>query len=167
RIVLHGRDQSGLRAALIDLAPDADVSLSASRFGDVAADVLVACGAALDALDAAAAVRRPLVAGGVTGATGWLVVASTPDVCASCAARAASEGEHASPPDPARLSAGGLHKGPVTHVIGSLMSLAVLKLRLGLGDAPGGVWLRFAAHDSTLTDHPIARAAQCPACTAA
>ncbi len=157
RVALHGVEREGLRSDLVDLNPDVQVILQGGVLGSVSADVLVACDVALAELDRAAASGRPLVAGGVEEGCGWVVVAIAPDVCASCAARAFGVSELA----PA------LSTAPTTGVIGSLMSLAVLKLRLGL-DAPARrVWLRFDAAQSTLTEHPLARAADCPTCAAA
>src|SRR5215468_9769083 len=87
RVALHGPDRDALRSALIDLNPDAAVTLASGGLGSIAADVLVACCAALADVDRAARSRRPLIAGGIDGAGGWFVLAGA-DVCASCAARA-------------------------------------------------------------------------------
>ena len=70
------------------------------------------------------------------------------------------------PPTPKRQQAAAL-QSVSAGVIGSLTSLAVLKLVLGLASPPTPVWLHFDAVRSTLTEHPIEPAADCPACAAA
>jgi hypothetical protein len=46
------------------------------------------------------------------------------------------------------------------------MSIAVLKLRLGLGEPGRQVWLQFDARRSMLNERPIERAPECPVCAA-
>src|SRR5262245_29954543 len=81
RIALHGVDRAALRARLLDLNPDLDVTEASDAFGDCAADVLVACDIAPAQLVRAAASRRPIVAGGAGGPHGWLVVAADAQTC--------------------------------------------------------------------------------------
>jgi molybdopterin/thiamine biosynthesis adenylyltransferase len=147
-IALHGADREPLRAQLLDLDPDVRVSLPAGALGGVDADVLVACDAALAEIDRAAAARRPIVAG---GSDGWMVVADRAEICTSCAARSRA-------PSP-RMEEG-------AGVIGALISLAVLKLLVGIGDPPRRVWLQFDPVRSTLTEHPLEPISDCPRCAA-
>jgi adenylyltransferase/sulfurtransferase len=190
RITLHGSHQ--LRGELRDLNPDVEISLTGRALGSVDADVLIACQAQLAGIDAAAAIGRPLVAGGSNAHGGWLVVADGSATCASCAARHANFGVRElapalgwvgptgqtpySTPTPKRWQATALQSSKLPHstlssatagVVGSLMSLAVLKLLLGLHHLAGREWLQFDAVGSTLTAHPIVRAAECPRCAAA
>jgi molybdopterin/thiamine biosynthesis adenylyltransferase len=154
RIALHGSHQ--LRGELSDLNPDVEISLTSRALGSVDVDVLIACDAPLAGIDAAAATRRPLVAAGSTTNGGWLVVANGSVTCASCAARqSGSKLPHST------LSSA------TAGVVGALMSLAVVKLLLGLHQPSGREWLQFDAVGSTLTAHPIVRAADCPLCAAA
>lgn len=159
RIALYGADRRALRAQLLDLNPELQVTVSPDGFGDAAADVLVACDLALPELDRAAASRRAIVAGGSDGDGGWIAVAG-PDSCASCAARSWV------PRSPARQGGDAGALLPTAAVVGSLMSLAALKLLLGLGEARARTWLQFEALRSTLTEHPLERAADCPRCAA-
>jgi hypothetical protein len=169
-IALHGASNA-LRDQLVALNPDVIVTLADGRLGNVPADVLIACDAGLADIDNAAASRCPVVAGGVDGDRGWFVVCNGPDTCASCAARygvrelapalgwAGSGGREAAPPPPTpkRQQAAALQ-------IGSLIALAVVKLRLGLGE-PAGYW-RFDGHESMLVERLPERFPGCPVCAA-
>lgn len=53
---------------------------------------------------------------------------------------------------------------PTAGVVGSLLSIAVLKLCLGLGARAAPIWLQFEAGRSTLTEHPLVRVVDCPVC---
>jgi adenylyltransferase/sulfurtransferase len=154
RLAVHARDGAALRAALVDLNPEAQVSAAGERFGAVAADVLVACDVDTTDVDRAAATRRRLVVGRASRRRGWLVVSRGAAACASCAVRAWPR------PDAAD------HDGPsaAAGVIGSLISLAVVKLLLGIGDPARRDWVEFDAARSTLNARQIARAVDCPAC---
>jgi molybdopterin-synthase adenylyltransferase len=157
RIVLHGQHRS-LSAELGDLNPDVLLTLASGVLGSVDADVLIACDVLLAEIYAAAAAGRPLVAGGINAHGGWFVVADAPVICASCAARQAI-GFGVLPHSTILSSTAG--------VVGSLMSIAVLKLLLGLHQPSGREWLQFDTAGSTLTPHSIARAADCPVCAVA
>jgi molybdopterin-synthase adenylyltransferase len=152
-LALHGRDRERVRAELLDLNPEVQISLPSEAFGARDADVLIACDVAPDALERAAALRRPLVAGGAEADAGWLVVAADAGICAACAGRQAT----------ARRSPLRTSPGAAVGVVGSLMALAVLKVCLEIGELPRG-WLQFDGVRSTLTEHPLVRATQCPAC---
>lgn len=156
RITLHGTDRQALRVQLLDLHPEVEVSLPHGPLGSVDAAVLVACDYELAEIDVAVASRRPIVAG---GSDGWMVVASSAEICASCAARSRVHG--AMPFEPAHPNA-----SPTAGVIGSLMSLAVLKLLVGIGDPLRRVWWQFDPVRSMLTEHPLERVTDCPGCTA-
>lgn len=151
RVVVHGRNEAS--GELSDLNPDVQVTLASGALGSVDADVLIACDAPLAEIDAAAAAGRPLVAGGINRHGGWLVVADAPVTCASCAARQ-NESEL---PHSTLLS-------PTAGVVGSLVAIAVLKLCLGLDAWAQPVWLQFDAVRSTLTEHPLVHAVDCPVC---
>src|SRR5262245_22971615 len=152
-LALHGRDRDRVRAELLDLNPEVQISLPSEPFGARDADMLIACDIAPDALERAAALRRPLVAGGAEADDGWLVVAADAGTCAACAGRHAAD----------RRSPRQTSSGDAVGVVGSLMALAVLKVCLAIGELPRG-WLQFDAVRSTLTEHPLVRATQCPAC---
>jgi hypothetical protein len=145
RMILHGIDRDGLRAAVLDLNPD--VAVSSGDLGDV--DLVVVCDGTLLQIDLVAAARRPVIAGG----DGWLVVATDPSICAGCAARAAMVG--AAPP---------ALDSPARGVIGSLMSLAALKFLVGIGEPPRRVWLQFDALQSTLTEQSFEVTPDCASC---
>jgi molybdopterin-synthase adenylyltransferase len=157
RIALPGAGREAWRADIVDLNPDVRVAPAADGLGSTDADVVVACDVPLAELDGAARSGRPLVAGGVDDDGGWLVVSDTPDICASCAGRAATARRATACRPPAMPTAG---------VVGSLMSIAVLKHRLGLGESARRVWLQFDARRSMLSERPIARVPDCPACAA-
>ena len=183
-MALHG-STSDLHAALRDLAPDLRVTGVPGLLGSVSADVLVACNMPLPEIDHAVTAGGQLVAGGTESHRGWLVVAHGPDTCASCGARGfgvrelapalgwegsgrSDAARTADAPGPERpcleqLGIAAL-QSPVIGVIGSLMSLAVLKLLLELGEPARPVWLEFDAARATLTEHRIERAPDCPAC---
>jgi adenylyltransferase/sulfurtransferase len=170
RIALHGAERGRLSRELVDLDPEAEVTVSTGALGSAAADVLVACDVAVDALDCAAASGWPLVAGGAHGQGGWMIVSEGHDVCASCAARAAGragidarsvvddQALHPDAPRPSPLASS------TTGVIASLMALAVLKLRLGVDGPRRRVWWRFDGGHSTLTEEALERSADCPVC---
>ena len=191
RIVLHGRGRAALRSDLLELNPDVEATVSDAPLGVVSADVLVACDVAVKDIDAVAMAGRPFVAAGGASDRGWLVVVDDPNTCVSCAARVAilecgglpplwggsGGGDQmgftpASPPTPKRQQAAALQSalpragGPTAGVIGSLVALAVLKLRLGV-DKPQPGWLQFDGVESMLTRQPLARAFDCPRCTGA
>jgi adenylyltransferase/sulfurtransferase len=183
-MALHGTT-SDLRPDLSNLSPDVQVTLPPGRLGSVGADVLVACNAILAEIDGAATSGRSLVAGGTESHRGWVVVADSPDTCASCVARGfgvrelapALGWEGSGRSDAARTTAPGPERqrleklgiaalqSPAIGVIGSLMSLAVLKLLLEIGEPARPVWLEFDGAGATLTEHPIERAPDCPACS--
>jgi molybdopterin/thiamine biosynthesis adenylyltransferase len=156
RLALHAPDGAALRAALVDLNPEAEVVLAREPFGAVAADVLVACNAGIAELDRAAT-RRPLIVGQANRARGWLVVSRDAAACARCAVRAWPRADAADRGGPS----------PAAGVIGSLVSLAALKLLLGIGDPARREWVEFDAARSIMSAHPITRAADCPACAGA
>ena len=144
-----------MRAEILDLNPDVGMALASGGLGSVGAEVLVACDVPLAELEGAAASGSPVVAGGVDENGGWLVVGGPPDICVVCAARAAGSRRDTrcdAPPTPA------------AGVVASLMSLAVLKLGLGLGEPARRIWLQFDARQTTLTEQPLSRAADCPVC---
>jgi molybdopterin-synthase adenylyltransferase len=180
RFTLHG--SHSLCGELRDLNPEAHVTPASGALGSVDVDVLVACDRTLAEIDRAALSGRPIVAGGVSPHSGWLVVAQPRVTCASCAARQAVRGATGARPSTSSgrtesISSGGsssvrpeLVEGPpplasaTAGVVGALMSLAVVKLLLGLDQPSGGEWLQFDAVGSTLTAHSIVRAADCPRC---
>lgn len=157
RIALPGAGREPLQADILDLNPDVSVALAVDDLGSVEADILVACDVGLADLERAARSGRPVVAGGVDDDGGWLVVSDTPDICASCAGRAATA---------RRGTACRAPTVPAAGVVGSLMSIAVLKLRLGLGEPARRVWVQFDVRESMLSEHPIERAPDCPVCAA-
>lgn len=157
RIVLCGAGRESLRIDLADLNPDVRVALAAADLDSAASDIVVACDAPLAQLDAAARPGRPLVAGGADNEGGWLVVSDAADICASCA------GRRATVPAGTACRAGPM---PAAGIVGSLLSIAVLKQRLGLGAPARPVWLQFDARRSMLSEHPIERLPDCPVCAA-
>jgi len=163
-VVLHGRGLEALRGEVIALNNDVDVRLATAPLGSVRVGALVACDAVLEEVDAAAATGLPLIAGGIAGERGWSVVADDSSICASCAARLGVEFLECggSPP----LHGAQTRAGVVGGVVGSLIALAVLKLRLGLGASRRG-WLQFDALAASLTEHALVRHPQCPRCAAA
>ena len=152
RIALLGAGHETLRADLLDLNPDVRVS----DLDSVEVDILVACDVTLTELERAASSGRPLVAGGIDDEGGWLVVGESSGVCASCAGRAATA---------RRGTACRAPTVPAVGIVGSLMSIAILKQRLGLGEAARPIWLRFDARRSMLSQHPIEPVPDCPVCT--
>jgi molybdopterin/thiamine biosynthesis adenylyltransferase len=159
------RDAPSLRAALVALNPDVRVVSAETPLGGVDADVLVACDAPRAELDGAAAAGRPLVAGGVDAQRGWFVVADRPGHCAGCAARQAEGATRPAAEAPRGAPPAGL--SPAAGVVGSLMALAVLKLRLGIGAPSRPLWMCVDAADATLSEHALVPAADCPRCAAA
>jgi molybdopterin/thiamine biosynthesis adenylyltransferase len=157
RIALHGAGREPLRGDIADLNPEVCVALPTEGLGSADADVLLACDVALAELDQAAGSARPLIAGGTDDDGGWLVVSDRPDVCASCAARAATG---------RRGTACRAPTVPAAGVVAALMALAALKHRLGLGEAGRRLWLQFDVRRSMLSEHPIERAPDCPVCAA-
>jgi len=116
--------------------------------------------AALDRLNAAALAHRlPLVAGGVNGSQGWLAVfhgdeRAAPCVrCAESALRAVADRRGDTPLTPS-----------VTGVIASLQALEVIKLRLAIGTDAAGRWLQYDAEALTMTELPLSKLPDCPAC---
>ncbi len=176
RIILH--DEPRLLDELIDVHPEMQAESVSSELASVAADVLVACDTAVAEVDRAAAARRPLVAGGLVADGGWFVVADHPDACASCVAREATargvrelapalgwDGEaNTAPlaPTPKRRQAAALHTD--AGIVGSLMSLAVTKLCLGLDTGPRATWLQFDRSELMLSAHRVTPAPDCPVC---
>jgi adenylyltransferase/sulfurtransferase len=153
RIALFGATAAALRGELLALHPDAQVSAAHGSLAECEADLLVACDLPLAALDAATANGRPVIAGGAASDRGWLVIAVTPEICGSCAARAAGGRDAA---------VGGLT--PAAGVIGSLMSLGALKARLGLGAPTERTWFEFDARRAMLSEHRFDRTTDCPVC---
>ena len=162
RIALRSTER--VRRAVAALDPEVRVVPADATLRGIDADVLVACDAPPAELADAAASARPLVAGGAGAQRGWLVVADQPGICASCAARQAT-GAQPVGASPHAADAAGL--SPAAGVVGSLMAIAVLKLRLGLAAPARPVWRRFDAADASLTEHAIVPGADCPVCAAA
>jgi adenylyltransferase/sulfurtransferase len=119
----------------------------------------VVCASDSATLRAVAAGRRrgTLVAGGPVGSCGWLWIARGQrpgDPCAACAERDALA-------DPSAVGKSALASS-VAGVVGSLLSLAALKLLLGIGVEPPGFWL-YDGQSESLVLREEARD-PCPAC---
>jgi len=180
RIEVHRADGHRLADDLVDLDPEIAVRTSRRPLSEAVCDVSVACDLPLAEIEAAAAVGRPLIAGGTDGSRGWLVVATAEPGggCANCAARAATgrhppkssgrtggiAAERISSVRPELVEGRAALSSATAGVVGSLAALSVLKLLLGLGGSSQSVWLQFDAARSTLTEHPITRAEDCPVC---
>ena len=169
----HAPDESAQPLAclgddLADLNPDVRLAVSPLPAGDgspfswlLPYDAVIADGACEETLvllnQATAAQHRPLVAGGVRGSLGWLSVTNGPGTaCGLCAGRSAwaAAGELcATPLEPT-----------VAGVIGSLQTLELLKLRLGVGTLRSGTWLQFDAATSSLEERAIVAYDDCPVC---
>lgn len=175
RIALHGSHQ--LSGELNDLNPETHVTPVSGALGSIDADVLIACDCGLAEIDRAARSARPMAAGAIGDGGGWFFMAQPTTTCASCAARAAlgvpggGDARGRAPARRAETSPGAARpaslRSPAAGVVGSLMSIAVLKHLLGLQQPSAHEWLQFDPAGSTLTAHPIARAADCPACAVA
>lgn len=150
RIALFQATDS-LADAVRDLNPDVAVEHGAAV--DATYDVVVACDAEPAAI-ARAATGRTIIAAGLSDAGGWLVIAAPGGACASCVALRHAGQQHAACPELVSVAAG---------VLGSLITLEVLKRRLGRGSPPAGE-LHFDVVQSTLSEHPIAHHADCAVC---
>jgi molybdopterin/thiamine biosynthesis adenylyltransferase len=102
--------------------------------------------------------RRPLIAGGVAGARGWLAVvaaAVTKESCALCPAVANREAKAERPGDPFEPIAAG--------VIGSRQAVEAVRLLLGIGPPPAvETWLHFDAEASTFEERVFRHRQDCP-----
>ena len=140
-----------LADAVRDLNPDVAIEHRAAV--DATYDIVVACDAE-PVLVASAATGRTIIAAGLNDAGGWLVVGEPGGACASCVAQRHVEQQYAACAELVSVVAG---------VLGSLIMLEVLKRRLGRGSPPAGE-LHFDVLQSTLSEHPIARHADCAVC---
>jgi len=152
QLALRGDGATAVADTVASIAPDTVVTM-----GDEAldGDVVVAADRSLAELDRIAALGVPVVAGGLTPGGGWLVVAAARPPCIACVARQA--GVEPAPTAPAAAAG----------VVGSLLSLAVIKLLLGLGPPTAPRWLLFDAAASTLEPQSFVPARDCRLCAAA
>jgi molybdopterin/thiamine biosynthesis adenylyltransferase len=176
RQILHGTKSldvlkvASAQARLEDLNPDVKVvahavRLEAANAREVLAgyDVVVegsdSLATKLAVNDACVLLGRPLVAAGIAGWEGQLLVVEPGrSACYRCVYRR-------EPPEgsvPTCAGAGIL--GPVAGVLGALQALEALRLCLGLGAAAGGRLLLFDGAAAELRSVEVRRAPACPAC---
>lgn len=157
RLTVHGPGAATIAQSIAGLAPDTVAEVVERSVARVEADVVVATDLPLADFDRVASLGAPVVAGGLTPRGGWLVVAAARPPCVACVARRAGVG-----PAPAAPAAPGTTAG----VVAGMLSLAVLKLLLGLGGTGEPRWLLFDAAASTVEPQSFVPLPACPVCAA-